>query len=351
MAIFDEILILADERVGTYSQAIALAEELCLPYRLLKLEYSFLATLPNFIFGKTSLRLSKSSQEMLKTQENRPSIIISSGRKSACIALYLKKLWNFNQNLDEKTYLIQIMNPEFKFSEFDFVILPCHDLANRAKFNFFGRTKKSAKNLIISAGALTRINHSLVLSEKQKFITWFEQFKKPIIALMVGGNSKDGFFAPKSGFKLAVLASKIAKNMQASLVVLTSPRTDENLLNSIKSGLSGDFKIYDWQKLGELNPYFAVVGYADFFIISGDSVSMISDCCCTGKPVYIFDEKNLASKKHRIFHQFLLKGGFAKLVHNDEKKLEYFAANKLNEANRIAAEIRKKIFPKHLEVS
>ncbi len=48
MEIKNEIWILADDRPGTVSQAIGLAQAIGLEYKTIQLKYSFWARLPNF---------------------------------------------------------------------------------------------------------------------------------------------------------------------------------------------------------------------------------------------------------------------------------------------------------------
>jgi mitochondrial fission protein ELM1 len=55
----NKILILADDRVGTYSQSIALAKESGLDYEIIFLEYNFLKALPNLFFSESLIRLKK----------------------------------------------------------------------------------------------------------------------------------------------------------------------------------------------------------------------------------------------------------------------------------------------------
>lgn len=326
MILRDEIWILNDSRPGTISQSIGLAEELGIEYKIINFSYSFFAKIPNFFLSSSGLRLTKKSRQEFKNLNHFPRLIISAGRKSAPIALFLKKLAK-NHNK-----IAQIMNPNLNLKKFDFVILPKHDKIDEKKF----------PNVISTIGSLTRINENLIAQEHQKFSSWFGDIKKPKIALLVGGASKKTKFEISSAEKLAKLSSKIANNMEASLFVLTSPRTDENLANAVKSNLYGNFKFFDWRKLGEENPYLAILAYADFFILTGDSVSMISQCCSTGKPVYIFEEKEISAKKHHNFQQNLIAENYAKKLLKNLAILENFLPKKLQEAKRVAGIIRNK---------
>jgi mitochondrial fission protein ELM1 len=322
----EEIWILADDRPGTSAQAIGLAEEIGFDYKVINLDYGFFSNLPNFFLSNSLLRLSKTNRKKFKNLKYLPSLIISAGRRAAPIALHLKK------RSKNQTKVIQIMNPNLGFSKFDFVILPKHDEADETKF----------PNLISTIGALTQINDKKISGECEKFFSWFGNIDKTKIALLIGGSSKKTIFTESSAAKLAKIASEIAQKMDATLLILTSRRTDSKIVEALKSNLKADFKFFDWQELGAENPYLAILGYANFFIISGDSVSMISECCSTGKPVYIFDEKEISTLKHRKFHHSLFEKNYAKKLLKNTTELENFLPKKLEETKRVASLIRTK---------
>lgn len=324
MNIKDEIWILSDGRPGTVSQSIALAEEIGFEYKIITLEYSFLAKLPNCALSNSLLRLNKISRQKFNNLDYLPSLVISAGRKCAPIALFLKK------KSENKTKIIQIMKPDLNFNKFDFLILPKHDEVNEQQF----------PNLITTIGSLSNVNEKHIELEREKFTNWFSEIKKPKIAVLLGGSSNKTKFEKDSAIKLAKISSKLAEEMNAILLVLNSRRTSEELTKAFRSNLECDFKFYDWRELKDENPYMAILGYADFFIITGDSISMISECCSTGKPVYIFDEKEISAAKHRLFHNDLISKNYAKKLTKNLSKLENFVAPKLQETKRVAALIR-----------
>lgn len=326
LQIKDEIWVLSDKRPGTVSQGIGLAKEMNFDYKIIEIEYSFFAKLPNYILSSSPLRLSKKTKQEFKKFSYLPKIIISSGRRCAPIALYLKKI---SQNLSK---IIQIMNPNLNFNKLDFVILPKHD----------GFKQENYKNLLTTNGALTKINQEDILFEKEKFKDLFEGVDKKIISLMLGGSSNKTKFEKNSAKNLAQNLSKITNNMNAKLVILSSRRSSKEIKDSLKKNLNCDFKFFDWEDLKDQNPYLAVIGYSDFFVITGDSVSMISECCQMKKGVYIFDEKDISSAKHRKFHQNLYDENYARKLTYDLDILENFSSNKLNEAKRIASIINKR---------
>ena len=320
----NKILILGDDRPGTLSQSVGLAQELGLEFQIINLTYNRLSFLPNFIFSKSLFRLNKSTKLELEKITDFPKFIISAGRKSATIALYLK---NKSQG---KSKILQIMNPNLNFKKFDLVILPKHD------------DVAESDNLITTIGALNKVNEQKISDEKEKYSSLFVTDKKVKIVLMLGGSSKNRIFSNEAATRLAKSVSNIAKNMNAALFILNSRRTGDELTATFKSNLDCDAKFFDWKNSDNQNPYFASLAIADFFIITGDSVSMISECCTRGKAVYIFDEKEFSSKKHRKFHQNLIDNNYAKKLDLTASELEIFESKKLQETQRISQIIRNK---------
>ena len=320
----NKILILADNRPGTYSQAISLAKELGDKFEILNISYSKLIKIPNFLFPNSPFRYDRQTRAKLKKITQFPKIIISPGRRSVTAALYIKSK---SKNTSK---IVQIMDPNLNPAKLDLVILPMHD------------KKKNHQNIINSIGAITSIDQNIVKEDKIKFSNIFEDNNKKVAVLLVGGPSKNTSFNKDTATKLANYSSQIANNIGAKLFILTSPRTTKDILEGLKVGLSCDFEIFDYNEVKNRNPYHAFLGYGDFFIITGDSVSMISECCSTDKPVFIFDDNEISSKKHKSFHQYLEQNNYAKDVNEalDIKNTSLMGV--LNEAKRISLIIRKR---------
>lgn len=318
-----EALILADEKVGTYSQALNLAKELGLETKIINLEYSFFAKFPNFLFKNSLLQYSKETILTLKNlaksiNPESKKIIISSGRRSVLAGLFLK-----NQ-LKDQSKIIQIMNPNYNFSKFDLIILPKHD------------NIKERSNILTTIGSLTRIDKEILENEKIKFAKIFTEFPSQKIIALIGGDTKKTKFCQESAKKLATSLSVIAQNMNCHLVVLTSRRTTKEIAKIFQNHLDQNSIFFDYEQHKNNNPYLASLALGDFFIVTGDSVSMISECCSTKKPVYIFDDEFISSKKHKVFHQELFANNNAKKFDIRQNKLEKFEAISLNECKKIA---------------
>ena len=87
--------------------------------------------------------------------------------------------------------------------------------------------------------------------------------------------------------------------------------------------------------------YIYCLKHSDYFIITSDSTSMISECAFTGKPIYIFHlpfKRN--SKRFYNFHNEFEKKGITRKMGN---VLENWNYNILNEAERIASILETRI--------
>ena len=338
-----KIWILADDRPGTYSQAIGLAESLSkltpATVEIKKIRYNFLAKLPNFLKIDGLIGIDSSSKDSLLSNylpgsrlrgNDKPDLIISAGRKTAPINLFLKKYY--------QALSVQIMNPDLnpiQFSKFDLVVLPIHDKMGEQK------------NVLRIIGALTRIDEKLLDVEYQKFASELDKISSPKIALLVGGSSKKGNFDAQIAQDLGKVVSNISNNMKANLLVLNSRRTGEEITEILDQNLqcsdSQTKRFFKWQAANWQNPYLAVLKAADFIIVTGDSISMCSEICSLGKPVYIFNPEKICSKKHLRFHQNLFDQKFAKKLEKTAVKLENYPQKKLDETSKIAREILENI--------
>jgi mitochondrial fission protein ELM1 len=308
--LLNEIFVLSDGRPGNDSQTIGLAKKISekteFPYKIINISFDFL--LPNFLRKASLIGVSPDIKKKLREIKTFPKLIISAGRRLSPIALYLKK------KSGGISKVIQIMNPELSFDKFDFVILPKHDFCKHSSFQ---ATKNNSK-IIQIIGSLNQINQCSTEKEAKKFSSKFAKITKIKIVVFIGGDTKNTKFNTDSALILADRLAEVAKKNNAILLISNSRRTSDKLTNTIKSRLKENecefefFYYKDFAGSDDNNPYFALIFYADFFVITGDSVSMISECCSTGKQVFIFDENKISSKKHTSFHQNLFDENYAK---------------------------------------
>ncbi len=247
-------------------------------------------------------------------KNNYPDILISCGRKSVYFSLYFKKKYKNIVN-------IHIQNPKISAKKFNYVICPNHD-------NFYG------DNVINSIGAL----HHL----KRK-----NDFSNPkLLTCIVGGDNRHYHFREKEANDLCNKLIQIKKNnKEIQLSVITSRRTSDLVKNILTEKLKNISLL--WTGFGE-NPYSKSLENSSFFIVTSDSTSMISEAAISGKPIYIH-HLEFKRKSNRIinFHNEFTTLGITQNIKNI-KFLKNWTYNPLNESERIASIIKKRIIEENI---
>ena len=93
-----------------------------------------------------------------------------------------------------------------------------------------------------------------------------------------------------------------------------------------------------WAGEGE-NPYHGLLGLADHFVVTADSVNMACEAAFTGKPVHIAEITG-GTPKFRRFHRAMREAGVTRPF---EGVLGRWSYEPLNETVSVAAEIRRRM--------
>jgi hypothetical protein len=315
---------LIDDRPGTSGQVLGLAEALGWPYISKNIRYNLWAKLPSCFLGSSLIGVDpKRSSELLPPF---PDIVVSAGRRSAVIASYIKKL-------APNCFTVQIMRPGSYAQEPDFLILPLHD------------NPKIKPNLITTIGALHRLTNQQLEKEAAQWRQYFQVFQPPFVALIVGGSSKAGKFTETSAKELAALASDLAQKLGGTLAITTSRRTGKKASTVLKKNITVPHFFYEYGST-KANPYLALLALSDAIIVTGDSISMCSEACYLGKPVYIYAPHELAGAKHQRFLRQLYEKNYAHLLASEviAEGYDYNSTNRLDETSRVASIIKKNYF-------
>lgn len=246
-----------------------------------------------------------------------PDLVVASGRKAIAAARYIRRKSN------GKTFVVQIQDPHTRATAFDLVAVPAHD-------------KLRGENVIVTTATPNRITPQRLAEGRQDFAPVLKAMPNPRVAVLIGGNSKAYTLTPAHMEKLAAQLRELDR-LGYGLMVTASRRTGEKNLQTLKSALRGT-KAYLWDGRGE-NPYFGLLGWADYIVVTADSASMISEAATTGKPVYIIPLAGGSSKFDRL-HGILLEKN---IIRPFTGQLQPYIYEPLQDAALIAARIRDKM--------
>ena len=256
-------------RAGERAQVLALAAALGRPFEIKELALRGSAALVSLVQASNlrGIRLEQSDRLVPPW----PDVVISAGMRNEPVVRWIR------EQSGGRTRLVHIGRPWAPLSRFDLVITtPQYRLPRRPNVLHNPLTLHSMTREGLQAAA----------------VTWqsrLADLPRPWIAVIVGGNSGPYTFGARAARRLARQASEMARGQGGSLLVTTSARTTSQAGQVLAEHITVPRHFYPWRADDENNPYFGYLALADAIIVTADSISMLTEACATGKPVYMFD--------------------------------------------------------------
>jgi uncharacterized protein len=229
-----------------------------------------------------------------------PDLVISCGRNAVRPALAIRRASG------GRTLAAHIQDPRFARGEFDMLFVPEHD-------RFRG------PRVFVTRGAMHRVTAARLAAERRRFPA-LEALPRPVIAMLVGGSNRAYSLDIKRLGEIAETVAAAARWSGGSVVATPSRRTDAAGLAVLRNRLAG-LPSAIWDGTGD-NPYFAYLAVADAFLVTADSVSMVSEAVATGKPVHIL-ELGGGDAKFARFHKAMREAGITRPFAGGIEKWSY----------------------------
>jgi len=306
-------LLLTEGLHGMISQVEGLAKALDLDYFHEKVEL-------NSPWNLVPPSLTPKKKFIFKNQINKEyDVIISCGRKSVIPSIVLKK------NSNKKIVNIHIQNPKVSLENFDIVVAPDHDSLD-------------GPNVLISKGAIHYLTLDEIEKAKDYLVSKIEK-QKEVVTLILGGPTKYYNYDNESMIQIFSKINKqiLEKNMQ--LIIIPSNRTPEKIIQFAKEYFNKNRLIIDNV---DKQAYLSSLALAKYIIVTCDSSSMISEAALTGKPVYVAMIPAMRNDKRFKKFRDLLES--MNIIRKLEDSLDTWSYEKLDETNRIAKQIKEKLF-------
>lgn len=306
-------LILTEGMHGMISQAEGLAKALDLNFFHEKIELNNFWKLMPSKFTPVRRFIFKNS-----IKENF-DVIISCGRKSVIPSIF------FKQNSQKKMFNIHIQDPKVSLKNFDFVVAPEHD-------------DLEGENVISTKGALHYLNMKEI-DENRGYLEDKINKNKDIITLILGGPTKYYKYTKENIQKIYSKLNNNINKKNLQLVVIPSMRTPSETIKLAKEYFGSDHLIIDNV---DKKAYLSALSLAKFIVVMCDSSSMISEAALTGKPIYVAQIPS--SKNDYRFKKFRDLFKELNIIKELNDNLETWNYERLDETNRVAQEIKKKLF-------
>jgi len=301
----ERIWVLADPRAGTAAQALGIAERLGRPFRTVPLEWGLAARLP--LRWGTLAGLAAPARRAMRAPW--PDVVISAGRRAAAVALWLA---------GQGVRTVHCMRPGFAESRFDLLVAGRHDAA------------PAGANILPILGATHRMSPVRLAAAREEWAI-FAAFPAPRVALLLGGPPRAEGMAPEVA---AAIARQVA-GFAGSVLATGSRRTGRPAEAAVAETLGAlPHRLHRWAEGGS-NPYAGMLAWADAVVVTGDSVSMLSEALATAAPVFIADPGGLG-ERHKRLHASIQAARQARPLAQAPTP---FAREPLDETGRVAFEI------------
>ena len=305
--------VVTDGKAGMESQCVGLAEALGLApvVKRVRLRSPWRQLTPYVRIGGHA-QFASDSAPLLPPW---PDLLIATGRHSVAASLLVRNLSG------GRTKTVQLQNPVIAASRFDLVVVPRHD-------------QMSGANIVSTRGALHRITPAVLQDGAERLAPRIAGLKPPYIGVLIGGSNAAYRLGPLEMAPLARQLAARARDMSASLLITPSRRTDVEALRVLKAELA-QVPHFFWDGQGD-NPYFGILGLADYLVVTCDSVNMVSEAASTGKPVYVVDLPG-GSEKFARFHRAMRDDGITRPFTG---KLESYSYIPLDDMALVTARVK-----------
>lgn len=241
---------------------------------------------------------------------------------------------NYLLSHDHHAKSIVILRPGLLgFHRFHLVVLPQHD-------TFFLRGHRPG--LAITHAAPNRMTPQYLEEQSRLLLNRFSHLKDNLkfkIGLLFGGDSEDVFLSEPQIKVLLHQIKDVCEQINADILATTSRRTPARIEQLLQRDLKKDPRCALLILANQDDVPQAVggiLGLADIIVVSGDSISMISEAASSGKNTIVFLPQTRAKvlkglEKHRIFMEKLHAQGFilSSDVRNIGRSIYDIAKNKI----------------------
>lgn len=261
-----------------------------------------------------------------------PLLVVASGWDTISTASSIKRL------APEKVFAVQIQHPRSQLNRFNLVITPRHDYypltpQGQAQIPWFLRRwitprEPPDRHVVLTLGALHQADSTALQLASCAWRDELAHLIKPLLVVNIGGPTSHCQYNVDLAKQLTTSLQKVLWSC-GSIRISFSRRTPEKVSSIIVKEFSNHHKVHIWDWKGP-NPHLGHLAWADAFVITADSVSMLSESCSTGKPVYVIGAER-CTWKFADFHKSLQERGATRPFTGKEDISERWSYPSLND--------------------
>ena len=262
------VWVVLGDKTGDNSQVLTIEE--ALGWRC---EHKHIQVRDEFVFGKprvgpTLYHIVRELSDPLEPPW--PDLIITIGRRPANVALWIR------EQSQQRTKIVLVGKPSGMIDAFDLIVASSE--------NQFPPLPK----VLPTALPLMRVDQSTIRESARVWASRLSQLPRPLVAILIGGPTGPFVFNQHVTKRLLALAEQIIRETGGTPYLTTSRRTPPRAVAMLKDRLPAHARLFVWGSEGGDNPYRGLLGLADGFAVTGDSISMLTEIVRLRKPLAIF---------------------------------------------------------------
>lgn len=302
---------------GMRSQARGLAEAVGLPVQeknvVLRPPWSWLSG------GPIPMPLSALHPESDRLRPPWPRLLVACGRQSIAAALTVKRLSG------GRTLAVYVQNPGITRSRFDMIVVMPHDGVGGA-------------NVVTVETAIHSITRARLAAARDEWRGKLAPGGAPLLGVLVGGDNASYRLTTAVVDRLIrVLSNAHARNGLRAAVTpsrRTGPAAAERLAAAVERLSLGTM----WDG-GGANPYAGILALSERLIVTGESISMVSEALATGRPVHVLPLEG-HGRRHESFLQRIVGEGLVSMIEGDDLDWSFAGREPIDATAEAAAHIR-----------
>ena len=199
-----------------------------------------------------------------------PDLVITIGRRPSMVALWIA------EQSGGRTRLVLLGKPSGMMERFDLVIAGAETQL------------PPLPNVLAITLPLMRVDEAGIAAAAEVWRARFAALPRPLVAFLIGGPTGPFRYDRSVVERLLAEAGKVARQ-GGTPYLTTSRRTPAAVVAALRAGLPAGAGLFQWTPDAAENPYLGLLGLADGFVVTGDSISMMVEIARLGRPLAIFD--------------------------------------------------------------
>ncbi len=255
------------DKLGDNAQAEIIIEALGWPYLRKSLRFK-----ARYEWGKPRYRPSLHHVDLARSDPLEPpwpDVILTVGRRPAMAA------WWVREQSGRLTKLVLIGRPRRGLEPYSLVVVS-------------PQFRVPALDTVVQLGLpLMRVDQQKIAAAAERWRPRLADLPRPLTAVLVGGVTHPYRLDAEVARDL-VRRTVAATGGDGTLYFTTSRRTGAGIAEALEQAAPAGSRVFHWSPDAEDNPYLGLLALADRFVVTGDSISMMTEVVRLKKPLAIY---------------------------------------------------------------